>query len=421
VFLLFIAVGTFVMEVHLSEIHYMHTMVGKEIATTMRVEKMQQRTWQTHVIARDTQSNIRYLIRDDLYPEVRYGDEIAVTCTPEVAESFEDFDYAMYLATQRIIYICDAHTYSIVGHKDTLFTRLIARRHVMEQVVNTIIPAPQAGLANGLLFGGSDRLSERVQDAFARTGMTHIVAVSGYNVSVIIVAMTSVGIFVGLRRRSAIVLAIISIILFVALIEFPASGVRAAIMGIMVLVAATYGRITHAYSAIIFAAAVMLWHNPLLLRYDVGFQLSFLATLGIVAVYPILDRLLIRGKRSFGLVELIILTVSAQVFVAPVIIYHFHTFSVISIVANVLVLPIIPLTMLLVGVLVISHSIVFPIALVSGWGAYFLLSYELLIIDLLAELPWSNISLSDPSVWYIVLYYITVWLMVYMIHKKYRL
>jgi competence protein ComEC len=185
----------------------------------------------------------------------------------------------------------------------------------------------------------------------------------------------------------------------------------------LVLVAATYGRITHAYGAIFLTATVMMVFNPLLLRYDVGFQLSFLATLGIVSTYPLLEGRLVNKKIAFGIIDVLLLTASAQLFVMPIIAYHFHTISLVSLLANVLVLPIIPLTMLFVFLMVVVNFVFHPAALFFGWIAYFLLQYEISVITILARVSWGSVTIEDVSMWWFVVYYIIMGFVVYLLNK----
>lgn len=170
------------------------------------------------------------------------------------------------------------------------------------------------------------------------------------------------------------------------------------------------GRLANSRNAIVFAAAVMLLINPLLLRWDIGFQLSFLATLGIVYLYPVIsDYLIKRAEKNNKIVstfsEILFLTLSAQIFVLPVILFNFQKLSLISPLANLLVLPIIPLTMLLVFIAVILSFIFYSLAVIFSWLAYLPLKYETSVINYLADLKYSSIEVH-LSWWGVVLWYI---------------
>ncbi|XLQ20322.1 MAG: ComEC/Rec2 family competence protein [Candidatus Moraniibacteriota bacterium] len=402
----------------LSEIDNVKNNVGEKLFGVAIVKKdVVQKGWKSDVVLTYIEGNT-VLIKDEKYTDLKWGSLVNLKCITGLPEQYNDFDYQKYLFMNGVEYICDDFEYETIGFEQSILSRLAVFRNKMESIVNNIIPSPQAALANGLLFGGDDRLSDELQNNFSTTGMTHIVAVSGYNVSVIVAVVMGIVIFMGVNRRHSVIFAILAVIFFVALIGFPSSGVRAAIMGSMILIAASYGRVSHAYGAIFFTGAIMIAFNPLLLRYDVGFQLSFLATLGIVAVYPILEKYFVSKNKAFGIVDILLLTVSAQILVLPIIAYNFHTISVVSLLANILILPIIPVTMLLVFMTVVSSFVFYPIALMFGWMAYFLLSYEIFIIDILSKISWSSIAVEDVNIMWFIIYYVIVVSIVYFVNKK---
>jgi competence protein ComEC len=281
-------------------------------------------------------------------------------------------------------------------------------RQLFENNIRVVIPQPEGALADGLLFGGNSELSKEIQTDFSRTGMTHIVAVSGYNVTIIAQYLIILGIALGLWRKQATWFAIVGIILFVIMSGLPASAVRAGVMGGTLLWAMKNGRLANCENAIVFAAAVMLMLNPLLLRWDVGFQLSFLATLGIVLSSPFWEKSFIRKHQARGISEILAMSLSAQIFVLPIIAYNFHMTSLISLLANILILPTIPLSMLLVFLVSISGFIFTPFSLVLAWIAFVPLIYEIKIIHILAEFPWASISVEKVSGWWIFIYYLIV-------------
>lgn len=419
IFILLFALGFFVISEKRALVESYSARDGERYMGVATVVKdVEQKTWYSHVYVQYEGDDFLVLLKDEKHTSASRGDIIDLSCTLKTPENHDDFDYRSYLAMRNAHFICDDMSYSVAGHKSSALGVVSRVRATLEGIVNTIIPAPESALANGLLFGGSSRLSEDLQEKFAQTGMTHIVAVSGYNVSIIIAVVISSVIFIGVHRRYAVYCAVVAVVLFVALIDFPSSGIRAAIMGILVLIAASYGRVTHAYSAIIVSAAVMLFFNPLILRYDVGFQLSFLATLGIVAVYPIFERYFVVRNAAFGITEVLLLTLSAQVFVLPVIVYHFHTLSTISLLVNILVLPIIPFTMFFVFFLIVASHVFYPVAVFSGWIAYFLLAYEVRVIAFFSDLSFSSIAFEHVSVVWIALYYIVVCAGIFYLNRK---
>jgi competence protein ComEC len=353
----------------------------------------------------------RILISVPAYPEYDYGDRLRVACTLKIPENIsESFDYRMYLAKEDIFYECKNPKLEKIDGSggSAIFSALITIKNKFNQKISTLIPAPQSGLMNGLILGGDAFLSKEYQEAFSKTGTTHIVAVSGYNVTIIAEYLMILGIFLGLWRKQAFWFAAIGIILFVIITGMAASAVRAGVMGILLIWAMKNGRLANSQNAIIFAAMVMLIVNPLLLRWDVGFQLSFLATLGIIYLYPMFENQLVKKQKAFGLTEILFLTLSAQIFVLPIILYNFGRLSIISPLANLLVLPIIPLTMLLgFGAAAIGFLSSF-LGQVMAWLAYLPLRYETEVIRYLAGFRYSSVELGFPwwgaAVWYVVLF-----------------
>jgi len=361
--------------------------------------------------------SIRLSARSDNFNAFQYGDRVKIYCQAEKPKNNNsDFDYAMYLAKENIDYLCqnaklEIHDQRVGNPVLRIMYRI--KRNVTE-TINRNLPAPQSGLMVGLLLGGGRELPKDLQDDFSRTGLTHIVAVSGYNVMIIAEYLMLTGLIIGLWRRQAFWLALAGIILFVVVIGLPSSAVRAAIMGGLLLWAMKKGRLASSANAIIFAAAVMLALNPLLLRWDAGFQLSFLATIGVVYVAPLVEKYLLRREKSQGLWEIITLTLGAQIFVLPLILYQFKNLSFISPLANLLVLPIIPATMLLGFLAVVFSYIYLPLGVFFSWLSYMPLKYETSIVSWLSGLPFAATEVTFP--WWAagLSYLILVGLMIYL-------
>jgi len=401
----------------------------REILTEARIikEPEQKEFYQNLVVAvagnsflgDEERNDKKVLVRTELFREFSYGDKIKLACQAELVENqTEDFDYKMYLAKDEIYYICKKSKIEKAKQNEAgIYGFILENRFKLEAIVNRIIPQPEASLANGLLFGGN-RLSKEKQEIFSKTGMTHIVAVSGYNVTIIAQYLMMLGIFFGLWRQQAFYFAFLGIILFVAMIGFPSSAVRAGVMGLLILWAIKNGRLATADNAIVLAGAIMLLINPLLLRWDIGFQLSFLATIGLIKTAPFWERYLVGKNKLLGIDEIIFMTLSAQIFVLPIILYNFHSLSVISVLANVLVLPIIPLTMLFVALTVIFGLIFYPLGLAFGWISYYLLKYEIGAIDYLADFKWASFEINNFTALGVVIWYLILVGGIYWINKK---
>ncbi|MBI2096875.1 MAG: ComEC/Rec2 family competence protein [Candidatus Sungbacteria bacterium] len=265
------------------------------------------------------------------------------------------------------------------------------------QAIEHSLPEPDASFVLGVLIGERSSMAPALRDAFARTGTSHIVALSGFNITIIAVAVSW---FLGLFRLSLgsrFTVSTMCILLFVLIVGGGASVVRAALMGILVLVARERGRVYDVTNALIFAAAVMALMNPYLLRFDLSFQLSFLATLGIIIVPPMAEKYIYWIPRQFGIRELMAATLSAELFVYPLLLWHFGMISLVGPFANLLILPLIPLTMLL-GFLVGVTGLILPaLAVVLGWVLHLLVTYQLGAIQFLSRFSIAAVLLPKAA------------------------
>lgn len=275
--------------------------------------------------------------------EIRYGDIGTVSCTLEVP----DDEWRMRYAKDGIAYRCRSSDWKKVGETHAIRRSLLRMSTRFESAIAAALPEPESSLAAGLLIGGDDRLPASSRQDFRDAGLTHIVAVSGYNISLIADYFLLFGIGAFLRRRQAAPVALCATLSFVFVAGAPPSAVRAFGMASTLLLAQWLGRRYASVWALLFAASVMLAGNPLLLRYDVGFLLSFLATAGIILSSPIIGRLSGRvPKPIVPFAEALLLTVAANLLILPVILGSFGRFAPVAIPANVALLPIVPFAML---------------------------------------------------------------------------
>jgi len=362
------------------------------------------------------------------YPEYKYGDKIEMIGKLKTSKSSEDFDYRQYLAKDDIYSIVYFPEIKLLasGQGNWFLDKLLAVKNKFENSINKILMEPQSSFLAGLLLGEKRGLPPDLMANFSRTGTTHIIALSGYNITIIAVTLISLFNFFMLRRRLAFWLALATITLFVLMTGAAASVVRAAIMGILVLLAQQVGRLYSIRNALVFAGAVMVYLSPKVLVFDLGFQLSFGATLGLIYISPILQAWLepkeddsslaqITGKKKFvesmgSLRSILIATLAAQIAVLPLLVINFGQLSLIAPVANLLILPFIPATMLLGFLGALGGLIFLPIGQVFGWITWLFLSYEIKIIELLARLPLAVISFKWNWLGGGIYYVILIWL-----------
>src|SRR3989344_1797794 len=319
----------------------------------------------------------RILWRTNLSESVAFGDRFLFACVLELPENrSETFDYRFFLARRGIGFLCPKGERQEILPPDPtgrFFGALSFFRVATEQVLREALPEPEAGLAKGLLLGGSSYMDARNEGFFERIGMTHIVAVSGYNIMLVAELCLFLGLSSGLWRRQALIFVAVGIWLFVMLVGAPASALRAGIMAFGVFMAIHQGRIARPFFLLGLAAAAMLLSNPLLLRYDIGFQLSFLALAGILfGARP--GEGTGEGFSGATIREVFRMTLFVELFVLPLIAYHFGLLSWFSLIANIVLLPLVPFAM--AGSLsVCFFGGAFPVATpLFSWVAYVPLS-----------------------------------------------
>lgn len=346
--------------------------------------------------------------------EVGIGARVAFVCQLEIPKNFDpEFDYRMFLAKDTIGYSCPKALQAELLPEDTLarvIRYLFFPRRAFETALNKSLPQPEAGLAMGLIIGGNNRLPDTLQQAFVTAGLSHIVAISGYNIALIAQGLVFFGIAIGLWRRQALWSAIIGIILFIVLVGAPASAVRAGVMGCSLFMALFFGRLSRGINMLLLAGAVMLFFQPLLLRYDVGFQLSFLATLAITLSAPYIEHWL--PKEFFGksVVEIALMTFSVELFVLPLIAYQFHLFSPFALLMNMLLLPLVPYAMATAFVAGICFFLLPGLHILPATLAYGFLRIITLAVERLSMVRGAQIDVSlSPTAlffWYTCLFFV---------------
>lgn len=331
----------------------------------------------------------RVLVTVLRYPKWEYGDRVRVDGVLTEPPEFDGFSYGNYLkryGIYRVMYrpridkrfgigVGDVTVdgfFTAFGRMRVLFFRGLFRvKTVVEGRLRELLPEPAASLAAGLLLGSRSGMSDSLARIFQDVGLTHIVAISGYNISLVIVFMNGILGFLG--RRARVAAAVAGIFVFSVLVGASAAVVRAALMGSLGLLALWYGRTSRVLITILASALVMALWNPYIPLYDVGFQLSFAATLGLVYVSPSALKWFSRIPEMFGLRESLALTVSAQIAASPVILWHFGRISLISPVANMFVLPFIPLAMLFSALALAVSFVSNMLALLIAWYGWLFL------------------------------------------------
>ena len=265
--------------------------------------------------------------------------------------------------------------------------------------VNLALIEPHGSLLNGILIGNRIKLDKEMIKIFQVVGLSHIIAVSGYNLTVITKNLNTL--FSGYSRKISLIITLTLIFGFVVISGAPASILRAAMMSFFILLAEYIGRPKNSINIIVFATAILAVFVPKIL-FDIGFQLSVAATYGMIRIAP----LILSAARNIKIPEILkgVLaeTLSATIMASPIIVYYFGRLSVISPIANILVVPLVPLTMLMGFIGIIAALIYFPLGkyvLLISWP---LLEWIIEISKWLSHLKYASVQLSTPA-WAIIL------------------
>lgn len=281
----------------------------------------------------------KILVTTRRYPEYKYGDKLKITGKiQEPSNDIEGFNYQNYLRKDGIYYVMGFPKIELIGSGfgNPVKRFLLSFKNKFQEQAEKLIPVPQIGFLEALVFGEEGEISQDWKDKLNITGTRHIAAVSGMNITLISALLLNFFLFLGLWRSQAFYVSILFITLYILMIGAPASAVRAGVMAGIFLLGRYLGRSSLAARAVIFAAAIMLAFNPLLLRLDVGFQLSFLATMGLIHLQPFFSDLLKKIPNTLQLRSTLSATLSAQFFTMPILIYNFGYISLISPLANIL-------------------------------------------------------------------------------------
>ncbi len=346
---------------------------------------------------------------------ISYGDLLKVNGVIETPQNFltevgKEYNYKKYLANKDVYYLIKYPEIEIIssGHGHKIKAILFNIRNSFIQNIEKVLIPPKSSLANGLLVGARGGIDNDLRQKFIETGTIHIVALSGYNLSVI---GDNIILVFGLIFTQAVsmVIGLIFIILFIIMTGATGTAVRAGIMATILLFARISGRKYEAGRALIITGLLMIVYDPRFIT-DLSFQLSFLATFGLIFIMPKTIEHLKFLPYGFKIRENVATTLSATIAVLPLILYSTGVFSLVSLPANILILPFIPVTMLLSFLTGIFGYLSPVISILFSYLANILLSYILFITKFFASLSFASFSFqSFPFILTILIYFILLW------------
>ena len=366
----------------------------------------------------------KILVTTERYPEYQYGDKLEITGELLTPPAFEDFNYRDFLAKDGIYSVMYRPQIEPIKQQDRdpisiFYAKILEFKDKLRKSIEQNLSPPQSSILGAMILGDQRRMSEELKEKLNITGVRHITAISGMHIVILSVILMQFLIGLGFWRGQAFYLTLAFIVLFIVMVGLPSSAIRAGIMAGLFLWAQKIGRLSTASRALIFAGAGMLALNPLLLRLDVGFQLSFLAIIGIISFAPIFQNWFKKiPDNLFGFIKLrsiIAMTFSAQIFTLPILVYNFGRISLIAPITNILILPLIPFILGIGFLFGIVGTVWQTLGWVLSWPAWLLLTYLFTIVDWFSQIPLAALTLQNVhwawlAIAYLVLGSIAWWL-----------
>ncbi|MES2315651.1 MAG: ComEC/Rec2 family competence protein [Patescibacteria group bacterium] len=360
-------------------------------------------------------NNTKILITTGFDQEFKYGDEIGFSGKLQKPENFitdqgKEFDYVDYLRKDGIFYVMSYANIEILSHDNGNFIKsaLFSVKEKFLDKMNMAIPAPENLLMGGLILGEKSAFDQSLRQSFVDTGTIHIVALSGYNVTIL--ANWVMQLFKFLPQALGISAGILTILLFVIMTGGSSTAIRAGIMATLALVARATGRNYDVARALMLAGVIMILLNPFVLVFDVSFQLSFIATIAVIFLQPRIEKYFMWVTDKFELRNIISTTCAAYVFVAPFILYEMGNFSLVALPANILILPFIPFTMGLGFITGFAGMLWYGLAIPLGFVSFIFLHYELSVVAFFSHLPFAAIYFPNfPLILTVLIYAYFIW------------
>ncbi len=359
------------------------------------------------------------------YPEYQYGNKLKIVGLLETPPVFEEFNYQDYLKKDGIYSVVNFPEIELIdqGFGNPVMRILFSFKNKFKETARTFISPPELGVLEALIFGDEENISTEWKDKLNFTGTRHIAAVSGMNITIISALLLNLLLAFGFWRNQAFYFSVFLLVLYILMIGFPASAVRAGIMGGLFMTAQHFGRLSTATRAIVFASTIMLFLNPLLLKFDVGFQLSFLAMMGMIFLQPAFLAFLKKNPnpKFFPLKTTLSATLSAQVFTLPILICNFGYIPLISPIVNILIVPFLAPITILIFIFGVFGMMFSPIGSVLSWPVWLSLAYVTEVIDIFSKIPFSSLKLENVNLDILAVFYLILALITWRIQESQKL
>lgn len=383
------------------------SVIGEVIALPdMRDDRQQIRLNAIQVVRGDVVNETSGQILVVLPPnaDVHYGDMLKVTGELLTPQTFDSFSYADFLARTGIYSVMEKTSVQMLwrGGGSPMIHTLADIRAFVDKTVISALPQPTAGLLIGILLGDERHIAPELRDSFSITGVSHIIAVSGFNMVIVAGVVQHLLMWLMPNRRWTVLwLALLVMGIYTALTGANAAVLRAALMTSLLLIGKTLNRNTYVPASLAFVVILMSFITPTVF-WDVSFQLSFAAVLGLSVFVTPLQRAFNSGVRqifpqssaqslSNWLTEPLIVTLAAQITTTPIILANFGTFSIVALLVNLLIIPV-QSYLLILGAIAVGLAWIPLVSSALFWLAYLLLSWTITIVRIFAQLPFADVD-----------------------------
>lgn len=345
------------------------TLIGKEVALFGKVDtEMQAKYGLNNFQISDIKIKNKHFpgkILVKTQTVVDYDSYVKMSCIIELPEQIEDFRYDRYLAKDGVLAICvrpnDLNVYApSQSLNENVLAWLFSQKNKLRSSLLSALPINEASLLSGVMLGDGYLMPDELKDSYSRSGLTHIVAISGLNMTLIAVFLMWFFVQVGFWRLQATAITLVSLGGYTIFVGAPSSAVRAVVMSSLVLIAYAIGRRGSMIRLLLLAVVAMLAYEPFYIREDVGFQLSVLALYGLIVFSEPLGKFLknILYFLPATLIDILTVTLAAQILTWPVLALNFGQVSAVAPVANLLAIWLVTPMMLFAGLGLVINSMI---------------------------------------------------------------
>ncbi len=365
-------------------------------------------------------NNKKYIIELNKAEEIlEYGDLIKIEGEyqkPQISRNYKGFDYSKYLKSKNIYGIIKASRIDVVEkhYINVVFELINKFRNIIIGNLQKVIEDENAsGLLIGILIGDTDYMDEEITQNFKNSSLAHVLAVSGQHISYVILAISFALRISKLGRRLSNFLSILILCIFIMLTQMTPSVLRAGIMGMLIIASKLVHRKSDIYTNLAISIIIILFINPFII-YDIGLWLSYGGTLGIVLLNK---KTIVKLENTNCLFEFIkgifTMTLSAQIFILPIMILNFNQFSTMFWLSNILASPLVGIIIIYGFIIFFSSLLSIEISIILSFPLKFLLRLLMFISKMISDLKFSKLLIVTLNPIFVIVYYFIIFLIIY--------